>query len=133
MGLLGEQVASRETEEGSTFRVCHAHLATANPALKVGSTGAWRGGGGWADSLPPLQRGSPVQRRSTPCPCMPPVPQAMHARLQPLLYFFVDAASTIDQEDEGWHLLTAVEQSPEGVEVRRGSSRSALPHRSAAD
>ncbi|EFN55767.1 hypothetical protein CHLNCDRAFT_145199 [Chlorella variabilis] len=76
VGLLGEQVASRETEEGSTFRVCHAHLATANPALK-----------------------------------------AMHARLQPLLYFFVDAASTIDQEDEGWHLLTAVEQSPEGVEV----------------
>ncbi len=37
--------------------------------------------------------------------------------MQPLLFFFVDAASSIDQEDEGWHLLTAVEQTPQGVEV----------------
>jgi hypothetical protein len=34
-----------------------------------------------------------------------------------LLFFFVDAASPIDPSDEGWQLLTAVEQSPEGVEV----------------
>jgi hypothetical protein len=52
------------------------------------------------------------------CPCLLPPPlQKLHARLQPLLYFFVDAASAIDQEDPGWHLLTAVETSPEGVKV----------------
>ena len=44
-------------------------------------------------------------------------PQALHARLQPLLLFFVDAASVIDATDPAWHLLTAVEQSPEGMQV----------------
>ena len=29
----------------------------------------------------------------------------------------MDAASAIDGEDHGWHLLTAVEQGPEGAEV----------------
>ena len=43
--------------------------------------------------------------------------QELHARLQPMLFFFVDAASAINQEDPGWHLLTAVETSPEGVQV----------------
>lgn len=36
--------------------------------------------------------------------------QDMHARMQPLLLFFVDAASVIDQEDEDWDLLLAVQQ-----------------------
>ncbi len=34
--------------------------------------------------------------------------------MEPLLYFFVDAASPIDPEDPDWHLLTAVEQSGQG-------------------
>jgi hypothetical protein len=33
--VLGKEMAAQETEEGSTFRVFHAHLATADPALKV--------------------------------------------------------------------------------------------------
>lgn len=37
--------------------------------------------------------------------------------MEPLLYFFVDAASPIDAEDPDWHLLTAVEQGQDGTEV----------------
>lgn len=49
---------------------------------------------------------------------LPPLPsQALHSRMEPLLYFFVDAASSIDAEDPGWHLLTAVEQGQDGTEV----------------
>jgi histone acetyltransferase 1 len=33
----------------------------------------------------------------------------LHARLQPLLLFFIDAASMIDQEDPNWDILIAVE------------------------
>ncbi len=36
--------------------------------------------------------------------------QDVHARMQPLLLFFVDAASEIDQEDEDWDLFLAVQQ-----------------------
>jgi len=59
---------------------------------------------------------------SSPSPCPPHLHlraslQALHARLEPLLLFFVDAASPIDPEDEGWHLFMAVEQSEEGAEV----------------
>lgn len=33
--------------------------------------------------------------------------QALHERMQPLLLFFIDAASFIDAEDERWELLLA--------------------------
>ena len=36
--------------------------------------------------------------------------QDVHGRMQPLLLFFVDAASVIDQEDGDWDLLLAVRQ-----------------------
>ena len=36
--------------------------------------------------------------------------QDLHAHLQPLLYFFVDAASAIDSQDPGWVLLLATRQ-----------------------
>ncbi len=39
----------------------------------------------------------------------------LHARIQPLLLFFVDAASTIDSTDPAWDLLLAVESSPDGT------------------
>lgn len=52
--------------------------------------------------------------RRAPAPPPRDAPQALHARLQPLLYFFVDASSAIDAEDPGWHLLTAVETAPDG-------------------
>lgn len=35
----------------------------------------------------------------------------IHARLQPLLLFFIDAASLIDQDDPNWDILLAVEKS----------------------
>lgn len=41
--------------------------------------------------------------------------KALHARLQPLLVFFVDGASAIDAEDEGWELYVAVERAPDGA------------------
>ena len=48
-------------------------------------------------------------------PSLPPTaPQELHAHLQPLLYFFVDGASTIDAADPGWQLFTAVEAAPDG-------------------
>lgn len=39
----------------------------------------------------------------------------IHARIQPLLLFFVDAASAIDSTDPAWDLLLAVESSPDGT------------------
>lgn len=39
----------------------------------------------------------------------------LHARLQPLLLFFVDAASAIDSTDPAWDLLLAVESFPDGT------------------
>lgn len=39
-------------------------------------------------------------------------PQALHARMQPLLLFFVDGGSAIDADDPGWELLLALH--PEG-------------------
>lgn len=50
-------------------------------------------------------------------PAFSPDRQALHSRMEPLLYFFVDGASAIDPEDPDWHLLTAVEQTEEGTEV----------------
>lgn len=42
----------------------------------------------------------------------------LHARLQPLLLFFIDAASMIDQEDPNWDVLIAVETpSLENVDI----------------
>ena len=38
------------------------------------------------------------------------VVQDIHARMQPLLLFFVDAASAIDQEDDDWDLFLAVQR-----------------------
>lgn len=38
----------------------------------------------------------------------------LHARLQPLLLFFVDAATQIDSKDPGWDLLLAVETNKDG-------------------
>jgi hypothetical protein len=38
--------------------------------------------------------------------------QELHARLQPLLLFFIDGASVIDLEDEDWDLLLAVQTLP---------------------
>ena len=37
-----------------------------------------------------------------------PVAQALHARMQPLLLFFVDGGSAIDVEDPCWTLLLAL-------------------------
>ncbi|KAI3437922.1 hypothetical protein D9Q98_000367 [Chlorella vulgaris] len=74
--VLGREIVSRETEEGSTFSIYHAQLSSAHPSLK-----------------------------------------ALHARLQPLVFFFIDAASSIDAEDPDWQLLTAVERTADGVEV----------------
>lgn len=34
--------------------------------------------------------------------------QALHARMEPLLLFFIDGASLIDKEDDDWELLLAV-------------------------
>ena len=39
----------------------------------------------------------------------------LHARLQPLLLFFVDASSQIDSSDPGWDLLLAVETDKSGT------------------
>ena len=39
----------------------------------------------------------------------------LHARIQPLLLFFVDAASAIDSTDPAWDLLLAVESFPDGT------------------
>lgn len=53
--------------------------------------------------------------RHPPSAALPaPAPQALHARLEPMLYFFVDASSSIDASDPGWHLLTVVETTPDG-------------------
>lgn len=38
--------------------------------------------------------------------------KALHKRMEPLLLFFVDAATAIDAEDHGWHLFTIVEEAP---------------------
>lgn len=38
--------------------------------------------------------------------------QALHKRMEPLLLFFVDAATAIDADDHGWHLFTIVEEAP---------------------
>lgn len=47
--------------------------------------------------------------------------QALHARLQPLLLFYIDAASMIDQEDDSWDLILALAETPGGQRVvRRG-------------
>ena len=42
--------------------------------------------------------------------------QALHARLQPLLYFFVDGASLIDATEPEWTLLLAT-QNIGGTEI----------------
>lgn len=34
--------------------------------------------------------------------------QALHARMQPLLLFFVDGGSAVDADDPGWDLLLAL-------------------------
>ena len=46
-----------------------------------------------------------------------PAAAALHARLSPLLFFFVDAASAIDAEDPAWTVLLSLERSPDGLEV----------------
>jgi GNAT superfamily N-acetyltransferase len=43
-----------------------------------------------------------------------PALRGLHARLQPLLLFFVDAAQSIDQDDPRWELLLAVETAGPG-------------------
>lgn len=56
-------------------------------------------------------------------PGLTPLTQGLHARLQPLLLFYVDAASMIDQDDPDWELLLAVVDSAQG-EARVVRSRS---------
>ncbi len=44
--------------------------------------------------------------------------QELHAHLQPLLLFFVDAASLISPEDDKWDIFLALEEAGDGcVEV----------------
>jgi histone acetyltransferase 1 len=45
----------------------------------------------------------------------PPALRELHARLAPLLYFFVDGASAIDAAEPGWELLTVAEAAPGGA------------------
>lgn len=40
--------------------------------------------------------------------------QALHARAQALLYFFVDAASAIDASDPQWDIYLALEKAADG-------------------
>ena len=42
-------------------------------------------------------------------------PQAVHARLEPLLLFFIDGASLIDADDDKWELLLAVQPNGKGT------------------
>ena len=46
--------------------------------------------------------------------------QALHARLQPLLLFYIDAASMVDQDDSSWELLLAIADTKDGPRVVRG-------------
>lgn len=65
-----------------------------------------------------LQADDPMQQ----CTCwiysLRPVLQELHQRLQPLLIFFIDAASFIDEEsgdiDSRWELYLAVESTAAG-------------------
>ncbi|KAL6785843.1 HAT2 [Auxenochlorella protothecoides x Auxenochlorella symbiontica] len=43
--------------------------------------------------------------------------KALHARLQPLLLFYIDAASMIDQDDDSWDLILALAKTPGGQRV----------------
>ena len=45
--------------------------------------------------------------------------QALHARMQPLLLFFVDGGSAIDVEDPCWTLLLALRAQDEHTVVVR--------------
>ena len=45
--------------------------------------------------------------------------QALHARMQPLLLFFVDGGSAIDVEDPCWTLLLALRAQGEHIVVVR--------------
>jgi hypothetical protein len=58
-------------------------------------------------------RNHPVQGQAAvlSCECVLGREQELHARLQPLLLFFIDGASVIDLEDEDWDLLLAVQTS----------------------
>jgi hypothetical protein len=38
----------------------------------------------------------------------------VHSRLEPLIFFFIDGASSIDNEDEKWHLYALLVKSPTG-------------------
>eukprot|EP00884_Botryococcus_braunii_P023062 jgi/Botrbrau1/943/Bobra.0167s0053.1 len=46
-----------------------------------------------------------------------PAVKELHNRLQPLLLFFIDAASLIDPNDEGWDLLLAVKTLAGGQQI----------------
>ena len=117
---LGREVAREEADDGTILRVFHSQLSTADPALKVRLPSAGAAAAPAAACGMLWMQGQPATallavKFAHRWPRHPL--QKLHARLQPLLFFFVDAASAIDQEDPGWHLLTAVETSPEGVKV----------------
>ena len=43
--------------------------------------------------------------------------QALHARMQPLLLFFIDAANLIDSDEPEWDLLLAVHTKGDAITV----------------
>jgi histone acetyltransferase 1 len=65
----------------------------------------------------PTEEGSTIRVAHAQLAKADPKLKALHSRMEPLLFFFVDAASSIDPEDPDWHLLTAVEETEEGTQV----------------
>lgn len=65
-----------------------------------------------------LRDGAPLDIRRACLPEASPELRALHARLEPLLLFFIDAASSIDQEDPLWFIHTAVRTCPKTGESR---------------
>ncbi len=55
---------------------------------------------------------APVPHRSLPC--LAPLPQALHQRLEPLLLFTIDGANFIDDHDRQWELLLPVARAADG-------------------
>jgi len=43
--------------------------------------------------------------------------RGLHSRMQPFLVFFIDGASTIDQDDPNWELLLAIRQEGDSMQV----------------
>ena len=65
----------------------------------------------------PTEEGSTLRVLHCNLATAPAAARQLHARLHPLLLFFVDAASAIDADDPNWELLLAVETSADGAGV----------------